>query len=415
MSKKPTHSLRFMVMLAFTSIGLLFSGIFIDRLIDTKTTLDDRSQAAPTSSTPSITVKTHPTNPVKNEQMEIQFYVNTGDYDSYGVEMRNLKITSDNNLALPNSLIQQNISTLDEALLNKVESNSINYLSTIKNLNSPFTTNKNFIQFARLTFTPKESGKIKLDFDPNQTIVNEFNNPTNNIISQVSDVTITVNENKDCTNNNDVCDENGCAYNKQKCDEIGIGGGGDGDGDDEEDEESECKPPYPPQELIARSGSKPGEINVFWVRPGDHKHFGVSFGRYSGEYKWGDVDIGNTRNFTIRFLEPGAKYYIALITVNDCGASAYSQEISAIARAYPVTYTPPTNPTPTPQPEVVIPSPSPTPELDGPVFDDTEEQPENKSFIGKILDSNLLILILGLVAGLIAFKLFKKDPKDDSL
>jgi hypothetical protein len=188
---------------------------------------------------------------------------------------------------------------------------------------------------------------------------------------------------------------------------------------------TECPEPYPPQKLTAIPGTNPGEINVSWVRPGGQHHFAVSFGKEPSKYLWGQADIGNTRQFTIRFLEPGIRYYLIVATVNECGGIKNSAELSAVAKAVtplPITKStpPPTNGlTAKPQvfiaPEDIEPlvmatlsaipaTPSATPEL-------TLPPTANQTLFDRLKENPLLIVIIGIIIGLLSQKLFaKKRP-----
>ena len=78
-------------------------------------------------------------------------------------------------------------------------------------------------------------------------------------------------------------------------------------------------------------------------------YYVVSYGISSGNYIYGNPNVGKQNNYTVGFLSQGTTYYFVVKAVNGCSSGSYSNELSAIAGQ---------NPTPTP-----IPTPTSIPTL----------------------------------------------------
>lgn len=90
----------------------------------------------------------------------------------------------------------------------------------------------------------------------------------------------------------------------------------------------------------------------------------ISYGIASGKYIYGDPNVGGqgTTSFTVGSLTGNKEYYFVVAATNNCGASAFSNEMSVVAAPTPAPATPvPTvEPTATPENLVTISNPTPT-------------------------------------------------------
>lgn len=101
---------------------------------------------------------------------------------------------------------------------------------------------------------------------------------------------------------------------------------------------------------ISQSSS---QIKLSWTAvSAPISYYVVSYGISSGNYIYGNPNVGKQNNYTVGFLSPGTTYYFVVKAVNGCSSGSYSNEISAIAGQ---------NSTPTPIPtSTSIPTLSPT-------------------------------------------------------
>jgi len=103
-------------------------------------------------------------------------------------------------------------------------------------------------------------------------------------------------------------------------------------------------------QAISQSSS---QIKLSWTAVSDPiSYYVVSYGISSGNYIYGNPNVGKQNNYTVGFLSPGTTYYFVIKAVNGCSSGSYSNELSAIAGQ---------NSTPTPIPTPTsIPTLSPT-------------------------------------------------------
>jgi hypothetical protein len=142
----------------------------------------------------------------------------------------------------------------------------------------------------------------------------------------------------------------------------------------------------------------------------------ISYGITSGSYIYGDPNVGNQgiTTFTIGSLAGNKKYYFVVGASNNCGASAFSNEMSVVAEPVSVAATPvPTvKPTATPETLVTVSNPSPT---DTPEENTETPTPEPAVQSGGINFKNLAIIFIVsgvVIIGLVIFlqKRGKKNP-----
>lgn len=403
-SQQPTHSLRFMFFLLLSSIGLLSSGIFLDKLSKPSQNLDNRTQAVGTGN-PAVTISHSPQNPIKGQKVTINFNVDTGTYQTTGIQIQNVKTQSSMSLNLPSQLTQ--VETTLSPALNQFQANTINYLAILSNFNIPFTTNGVSKTIAKYEVVPTTPGTISILFNDAEIIMNEFGGNGSNLITQMpANKIITVSDGTAPTPSPTPTPTPTPTPSPTPTPNPTPT-------PSPTPTPEACAEPYAPQKVIARPGLNPGEINVAWVRPGGQDHFAVSFGKESGKYLWGSANIGNTRNFVIRYLEPGQKYYLAVATINSCGGTKFATELSAVARANPTNATLPSRI----KPEVIpqdddgkeikpTPSPTPTPE---PVIIEDEPDSANKTLLQRLLTSPLTMIIMGILLALFILSLIKRN------
>lgn len=108
---------------------------------------------------------------------------------------------------------------------------------------------------------------------------------------------------------------------------TGTAGGGGGTGG------TTClaSAPSTPVNLLAVSAG-PGQVLLSWQPPtsGTVTHYAILYGPSSGNYLYGNFNIGLGTNYVVSGLTPGVTYYFVVIAVNDCASSAYSNEASAL-------------------------------------------------------------------------------------
>jgi len=94
-----------------------------------------------------------------------------------------------------------------------------------------------------------------------------------------------------------------------------------------------CDKEYPdrPVNLKAVTGSKPGQVHLTWTKSANTTHYTVTYGEKWMEFQYGSPNIGDTDQFYVNGLKPGALYYFVITAVNDCASSGYSDGASAYA------------------------------------------------------------------------------------
>src|SRR3990167_8600544 len=86
---------------------------------------------------------------------------------------------------------------------------------------------------------------------------------------------------------------------------------------------------YEPNHRLLPKATKSGEVRLNWLKTRNANKYTVAFGVKPGNYIYGAADVGDTNNFTVRFLTPGKKYYFVVRGVNDCMPGAWSREWAA--------------------------------------------------------------------------------------
>ncbi|MBI2031561.1 MAG: fibronectin type III domain-containing protein [Candidatus Levybacteria bacterium] len=189
--------------------------------------------------------------------------------------------------------------------------------------------------------------------------------------------------------------------------------------------------------LSSATSPSSSQVKLTWTTVSDPvSYYVVSYGLSSGNYIYGNPNVGKQDNYTIGYLSPGVTYYFVVKAMNGCSAGASSNELAVVAGQS-------ATPTPTPAPTGVptkVPTSAPTlapivqqENINGQVNEETvintpvpptgisqtsqttpTKKPE-KTLIGGLTAKNLgiLVLIWGLVfafAGVFIYLNFRK-PK----
>lgn len=84
--------------------------------------------------------------------------------------------------------------------------------------------------------------------------------------------------------------------------------------------------PQAPQSLTATAGGI-GEVNLSWLpATGAITHYLIAYGTVSGNYIYGNPNVGNVTSYTVTGLSSGVRYYFVVKAVNDCAPGPYSNE-----------------------------------------------------------------------------------------
>lgn len=82
-----------------------------------------------------------------------------------------------------------------------------------------------------------------------------------------------------------------------------------------------CNDSFPsaPTGFYARRNVGGASATLFWAQStSPHTHYLIAFGVQPGVYLYGDPDVGNVTNYTVRGLTPGAQYCFYVRTINGC-------------------------------------------------------------------------------------------------
>src|SRR3989344_4026820 len=91
---------------------------------------------------------------------------------------------------------------------------------------------------------------------------------------------------------------------------------------------AQCGGPYPPkpQMVWAKSGPGGGEVTLYWNEVPYANRYALAYGMSSGNYTYGADNIGGTqsRNYTVKGLNPAGRYAFVLAGARDCASSPFS-------------------------------------------------------------------------------------------
>lgn len=83
--------------------------------------------------------------------------------------------------------------------------------------------------------------------------------------------------------------------------------------------------------LKAVSGPKAGQVTLYWNDAQEADNYHLVYGTDSKNLKFGVLNIGKTKSYTVKLLNPGTKYYFALVPVLHDAALYTSEWVSAWA------------------------------------------------------------------------------------
>lgn len=81
-----------------------------------------------------------------------------------------------------------------------------------------------------------------------------------------------------------------------------------------------------------------GQVTINWTAVSPVTTYAMNFGITSGEYLYGNADMGNVTSYTVGGLTPGAQYYFQVLGVNGCAPGPRSNEV--ITPGQPTTVVP---------------------------------------------------------------------------
>ncbi len=123
----------------------------------------------------------------------------------------------------------------------------------------------------------------------------------------------------------------------------GTVAGASTNGDDGVGGEAPCSAPEPgaPFSLTAAPAGV-GQILLSWLPPttGTVTHYAIVYGTSSGNYLYGNTNVGSGTTYVVSGLSSGVRYYFVVVAVNDCAAGLYSNEASAVAGGVLGVFTP---------------------------------------------------------------------------
>src|SRR3989344_3165400 len=97
----------------------------------------------------------------------------------------------------------------------------------------------------------------------------------------------------------------------------------------------DCGGPVPPApaKVWTRSGPDNGEVTLYWTESAYANRYAVAYGVKSNHYLYGADNMGGqkSRQYTVKSLQPGQKYYFRLAAAAGCTSSGFSSEVSAVA------------------------------------------------------------------------------------
>jgi len=86
---------------------------------------------------------------------------------------------------------------------------------------------------------------------------------------------------------------------------------------------------YQPFHALLAKATEKGTVRLNWHKAARANNYTIAYGLSSRNYIYGAVNVGNTDNFTVKFLSPGRTYYFAVRAVNGCMPGSFSNEWTA--------------------------------------------------------------------------------------
>ena len=89
---------------------------------------------------------------------------------------------------------------------------------------------------------------------------------------------------------------------------------------------------YQPNHPALPKTAARGEVILNWLKLQDNAgKYTIAYGVQPGNYIYGVTDTGDVNSFTVKYLNPGTRYYFVVRGVNGCMPGPWSQEWSAVA------------------------------------------------------------------------------------
>jgi hypothetical protein len=108
----------------------------------------------------------------------------------------------------------------------------------------------------------------------------------------------------------------------------GQGGQGGDNGSNNPGGPYTCPDPAPNAPTILSVNRKSDtSITVSWTAVSPVTQYGISYGKKSGKYDYGQSNIGNVTTFTVNDLASNQNYCFVVNAVNNCNSSPFSSEV----------------------------------------------------------------------------------------
>lgn len=88
-------------------------------------------------------------------------------------------------------------------------------------------------------------------------------------------------------------------------------------------------------QLISANPSGSNQIILTWTAVNPVSYYLISYGLSSGNYIYGNPNVGNVTSYTVGGLSYGKTYYFAVKAVNGCSTGNFSNELSSKAGGIP--------------------------------------------------------------------------------
>ena len=89
-----------------------------------------------------------------------------------------------------------------------------------------------------------------------------------------------------------------------------------------------CSATTPSATTLSIAGISENSVSLSWTEVSPVTHYLIAYGTDPGIYIYGNPNVGNVNNYTVRGLSGGETYYFVVRGVNDCAPGPYSNEVS---------------------------------------------------------------------------------------
>jgi len=87
---------------------------------------------------------------------------------------------------------------------------------------------------------------------------------------------------------------------------------------------------YEPNHALLPKATGVGEVRLNWLKAERANKYTIGFGTSPRNYIYGVTNIPDTNNYTVKYLNPGTRYYFAVKAVNECMPGDWSREWSVL-------------------------------------------------------------------------------------